>query len=129
MGGMSELRSTGLNSFLVLATTCLHWGVHLTANVKMILCSTALGHWICVWGGVCLSWICLTANVKLTLCSTALGHWIHLWGVPSDLSAKRTSENMNPLRVWVLLHRGLVYKRPINTQKGKWQIILRPSCL
>ena len=31
--------------------------------------------------GVHLSWVCLTANVKLTLCSTALGHCMHLWGV------------------------------------------------
>ena len=48
-GGTSQLRSTGPNLVPVFATRCLYWGVHL-------------------------SWVCLTANVKLTIHSTALGH-------------------------------------------------------
>ena len=59
----------------------------------------------------------LNANVKLTLHSTALGHWTlnASMGGTSDLSAKRTSENLKTLQVWVLLHRGLFYERPIST--------------
>ena len=42
-----------------------------------------------------------------------------LLGGPSDLSAKRTSENLNTLRFGVLLHRGLFYERLMSKS---WEI-------
>ena len=64
----NELRLTGPNLVLLLATRCLYWGY--------------------IW-----------APVNWTQLSTTLGHRMPLQGGPSDLSTKRTSENLNTLCV------------------------------
>ena len=104
-----------------LATRCQHWG-YIWAQVNQTLFCTTLGHQIPVPGGT--SELRSTGpNVKLTWSSTTLGHQMLLLGVclssgqldpteyqllatrcwyqggPSDLSTKRTSENLNTLCV------------------------------
>ena len=50
-------------------------------------------------------------NVKMTLCSTLLGHQMPLPG-GQLIWGYTPSENMNSFWVWLLLHKGLLYKRP-----------------
>ena len=85
------------------------WRWNEQRNVKMTWCSTALEHQMPLPGGVHLTGQCILngilQNVKMTLCSTPLGHQMPLPG--------GTSAFLTHLLFYVLLHRGLFYKRLI----------------
>ena len=119
-----ELRSMGPKFIPLLATRYLYWGVHLTEcqcdpkdnpmsrwpDVVLLLATDASTR----------MYIRLNVSLiqRMTKCQDDLIYY-HSWPPDastrgtSDLSTKRTSENLNSLWIYALLHRGLFYERPI----------------
>ena len=114
---------------LFLVTECLYWGVCLTEGQP-----DPKGHQMSRWPDVvpllvtrCLCWGVHLSSDQPDLTQFWAGYvWLVLllatrclYGGSVCLSAKRTSENLNTLLVWVLLHRGLFYERPMTSQNNK----------